>query len=271
MGQIRINELCRELEVKSKRVLKYLVEIGVTDKKSHSDSIEDSLANRVRAHFVSLRATEQLRLRGLALTVKNGDVTLTSTVRESGQAKVGPVVTGTKIATTTGGATASVDLKARPSKSKAGVRVPMGNVLTPSARRVTPHPLKLSAQPYPKAEPSRIAGWRSRRMKSLKKLLQRYETGKVSGPNLVAGLKGMFGITNKKQIKLRALWKTYQSGEISKKQWVIQAQKLLWRSKRRKKGKKRRPKVAKIRLRSPFGSQATRWSRVRLFQGGRGG
>jgi translation initiation factor IF-2 len=50
-GKIRINDLARELEVKSKAVLDYLHEIGHTDKKSHSSAIEDELADKIREHF----------------------------------------------------------------------------------------------------------------------------------------------------------------------------------------------------------------------------
>ena len=50
-GKIRINDLARELEVKSKSVLDYLHEIGHTDKKSHSSAIEDDVAGRIREHF----------------------------------------------------------------------------------------------------------------------------------------------------------------------------------------------------------------------------
>ncbi|HEV2494969.1 MAG TPA: translation initiation factor IF-2 [Terriglobia bacterium] len=48
---IRINELARELEVKSKAIIDYLPEIDVMDKKSHSSALEDDLADKVRAHF----------------------------------------------------------------------------------------------------------------------------------------------------------------------------------------------------------------------------
>lgn len=51
MGTIRINELARELEVKSKAILDCLVELGVTEKKSHSSALEDELAERVRARL----------------------------------------------------------------------------------------------------------------------------------------------------------------------------------------------------------------------------
>jgi translation initiation factor IF-2 len=56
MSKIRINDLARELEVKSKSILDVLPEIGVTEKKSHSSSLEDHEAEKVRIH---LRAASQ--------------------------------------------------------------------------------------------------------------------------------------------------------------------------------------------------------------------
>ena len=52
MSTVRINELARELEVKSKAILDALVEVGVTEKKTHSSSIEVDEAERVRAHIL---------------------------------------------------------------------------------------------------------------------------------------------------------------------------------------------------------------------------
>src|ERR1700675_3326767 len=51
MSKIRINDLARELEVKSKAILDVLVEVGVTEKKTHSSSVEVDEAEKVRAHF----------------------------------------------------------------------------------------------------------------------------------------------------------------------------------------------------------------------------
>src|SRR5689334_1583806 len=51
MSKIRINDLARELEVKSKAILDVLTEVGVTEKKTHSSSLEDHEADKVRAHF----------------------------------------------------------------------------------------------------------------------------------------------------------------------------------------------------------------------------
>src|SRR2546423_2204915 len=51
MEKVRINDLARELEVKSKAVLDFLPTIGVTEKKSHSSSLEHDEADKVRKHF----------------------------------------------------------------------------------------------------------------------------------------------------------------------------------------------------------------------------
>ncbi|MHB8754135.1 MAG: translation initiation factor IF-2 [Candidatus Acidiferrales bacterium] len=57
-GQIRINELARELEIKAKVLIDYLPEIGITEKKTHSSSVENDQADRVRKHFHDLAEAE---------------------------------------------------------------------------------------------------------------------------------------------------------------------------------------------------------------------
>ncbi len=49
--KIRINDLARELEVKSKMILDALIKVGVTEKKTHSSSIEVDEAERVKKYF----------------------------------------------------------------------------------------------------------------------------------------------------------------------------------------------------------------------------
>jgi translation initiation factor IF-2 len=51
MSKVRINDLARELEVKSKAILDVLPLAGVTEKKTHSSSLEEDEAEKVRAHF----------------------------------------------------------------------------------------------------------------------------------------------------------------------------------------------------------------------------
>ncbi|MBI1896804.1 MAG: translation initiation factor IF-2 [Acidobacteria bacterium] len=52
MKKIRINELARELEVKPHRILDLLAEFGVTEKKTHSSSIDEEVAVLVRARIL---------------------------------------------------------------------------------------------------------------------------------------------------------------------------------------------------------------------------
>src|ERR1700728_3107743 len=51
MSKVRINDLARELEVKSKAILDTLPIVGVTEKKTHSSSLEEHEAEKVRAHI----------------------------------------------------------------------------------------------------------------------------------------------------------------------------------------------------------------------------
>src|SRR3972149_1406277 len=67
MGQVRINELAREREVKSKRILALLPELGATEQKSHSSSIEDDVADKVRAYVKAVGLAEQEAGRPAAL------------------------------------------------------------------------------------------------------------------------------------------------------------------------------------------------------------
>src|SRR5207302_9352221 len=56
MSKVRINDLARELEVKSKAILDVLPVVGVTEKKTHSSSLEEQEAQKVRVH---LRASSE--------------------------------------------------------------------------------------------------------------------------------------------------------------------------------------------------------------------
>ncbi len=61
MSKVRINDLARELEVKSKAILDVLPLVGVTEKKTHSSSIEADEADRVRKHLSGQGATSAAR------------------------------------------------------------------------------------------------------------------------------------------------------------------------------------------------------------------
>ena len=51
MSKVRINDLAREMEVKSRQILDVLAELGMGEGKTHSSSIEEGEAEKVRAHF----------------------------------------------------------------------------------------------------------------------------------------------------------------------------------------------------------------------------
>src|SRR5579864_3001973 len=51
MSKVRINDLARELEVKSKAILDALPHVGVKEKKTHSSSLEEHEAEKVRAYL----------------------------------------------------------------------------------------------------------------------------------------------------------------------------------------------------------------------------
>ena len=53
MSKVRINDLARELEVKSKQILDALMALGLAEGKTHSSSIESGEAERVRGHLKS--------------------------------------------------------------------------------------------------------------------------------------------------------------------------------------------------------------------------
>src|SRR5271168_2026961 len=53
-NQVRINELARELEIKAKVLIEFLPEVGVTEKKTHSSSVDIEHAELARKHFRAL-------------------------------------------------------------------------------------------------------------------------------------------------------------------------------------------------------------------------
>src|ERR1700719_3406594 len=58
MSKIRINELARELEVKPSVIIDLLPELGVTDKKTHSSSLDDDVAFQLRQRLTGTGGPE---------------------------------------------------------------------------------------------------------------------------------------------------------------------------------------------------------------------
>ena len=57
-NQVRINELARELEVKAKAIIDLLPGYGVTEKKTHSSSIPEDVAEKVRKKLLGQAEAE---------------------------------------------------------------------------------------------------------------------------------------------------------------------------------------------------------------------
>ena len=57
-NQVRINELARELEVKAKAIIDLLPGYGVSEKKTHSSSIPEDVAEKVRKHLKGIADAE---------------------------------------------------------------------------------------------------------------------------------------------------------------------------------------------------------------------
>ena len=51
MSKIRINELARQLEVKSREVIDKLHELGIAENLTHSSSIDEDKAEQLRRYF----------------------------------------------------------------------------------------------------------------------------------------------------------------------------------------------------------------------------
>jgi translation initiation factor IF-2 len=51
MIKIRINELAREIEVKAHLIIEILPSLGVSEKKTHSSSVDEDVAEKLRKHF----------------------------------------------------------------------------------------------------------------------------------------------------------------------------------------------------------------------------
>src|SRR5215475_4389138 len=58
MGKIRINELARQLEIPSHTIVEMLPEVGVTEKKTHSSSIDEPVAEIIRKRVQSEREAQ---------------------------------------------------------------------------------------------------------------------------------------------------------------------------------------------------------------------
>src|SRR5580693_8448614 len=150
MSKVRINDLARELEVKSKAILDTLPLVGVTEKKTHSSSLEEHEAEKVRLYLRSsaegsstasksssraLRGEEEIKTKiDLSNISRPGDVLKAITQRKEAVPPPAPRPAAPPVAHAPAERPATV----APPATKPVVTVPPASVAPPPAAPVRP-------------------------------------------------------------------------------------------------------------------------------------
>src|ERR1700722_2179543 len=162
MSKVRINDLARELEVKSKAILDVLTAVGVTEKKTHSSSLEEHEAEKVRKHLRGsseaqsssaksarpVRADDEIKTKiDLSNISRPGDVLKAITQRKEAVAPAAPRATApvTHASTPAAVAPPAASVAPPPAAPVAPVRVVVpptvsAPVVAPPVRPATPPP-----------------------------------------------------------------------------------------------------------------------------------
>src|SRR5271169_986591 len=150
MSKVRINDLARELEVKSKAILDTLPLVGVTEKKTHSSSLEEHEAEKVRVYLRSsegsstasksssraLRGEEEIKTKiDLSNISRPGDVLKAITQRKEA---VAPAAAPRPMAPPATHAPAEKPAAVAPPAAKPVVAPPAASVAAPPAAPVAP-------------------------------------------------------------------------------------------------------------------------------------
>src|SRR5437763_1765209 len=150
MSKIRINDLARELEGKSKAILEVLQVVGVTEKKTHSSSIEVDEAERVRKHILGQQTATSAK--EVARPSRDGDEIKTkfdlSKISRPGD--VLKAITRQAAAPATPRATAP----AAPARPSVAAPAAPAKPASPGARPTAARPAAPAAPAPPKARPS---------------------------------------------------------------------------------------------------------------------
>ena len=154
MKKIRINELARELEVKAHEILDRLPELGVTEKKTHSSSIDEDVAIRLRRLLGREVPEEEPALEEPAARAENAapeaasprDTVVPEAAAEPGEAQPD----------------ASVHVEPRPIPSAAPIRPPLATgkpihppIAVPGAPKPAMPPVAVIAPGRPTALPAK--------------------------------------------------------------------------------------------------------------------
>ncbi|HEX9200804.1 MAG TPA: translation initiation factor IF-2 [Acidobacteriaceae bacterium] len=160
MSKVRINDLARELEVKSRSILDALTAVGVTESKTHSSSIEEDEAEKVRGYFKNRRgggtatkpAVEAKPAFNLSHVSKPGDALKAILERRQAEAlarstppRPAAVVAPRPAASTAAPAATPVAHVAAPAPAAPAV---------PAPRRIVPQPRQQSAVVTPAPAPA---------------------------------------------------------------------------------------------------------------------
>ena len=148
MKKIRINELARELEVKAHEILERLPELGVTEKKTHSSSIDEDVALKLRRYY-GQNVPELEETAGTAVETEEE-----APVEAAPEPASAPAVPRPTMTTPPAPASAPVEERyaAEESRAAAPIRPPLG-----TGRPVHPPlgaPGAAGASPAPQAPPS---------------------------------------------------------------------------------------------------------------------
>jgi translation initiation factor IF-2 len=155
-NQVRINELARELEIKAKVLIEYLPEVGVTEKKTHSSSIDNSHAELVRKHFLGLAAQEAAAEaeKVKAAAAKSKPRPAVAATPPAAARTAPPASASTSTATAARPATTPAGTPARPASSAAPAVAPAA---TQATARAMPPAVKPGVPPAGSVPPARIA------------------------------------------------------------------------------------------------------------------
>ena len=141
MSKVRINDLARELEVKSRPILDALEAIGITGK-THSSSIEADQADKVRSYFnggsrpASVAKPAEVKPRfDLSKVSKPGDALKAILERKQAEAAAKAAPPRPRAVAVPAAAT-----PAAPASPRAAAPAASAPVATPAPRRIVPQP-----------------------------------------------------------------------------------------------------------------------------------
>jgi translation initiation factor IF-2 len=162
MSKVRINDLARELEVKSKSILDALTAVGVTEPKTHSSSIEAAEAEKVRNYLSGKRGSSSAASKppveakpafNLAHISKPGDAVKAILARKQAEEEARRAPRRPAATPAPPAAVSASKAATKPAKESA----PAAATAAPAPRRVVPQPRQHAQIVTPPQPPPAIA------------------------------------------------------------------------------------------------------------------